>query len=171
MGTYLCLVEEGEAVEVIGGSAGRGELGVEDTMKNTMSIERGFDETARRSVLKAQEFRDALVGRTAQEIIGCVVGSEEMIFDFGDVRCRFFHSQDCCENVRIAQIDGDASDLVGSPLLLAEEVSSDEGIPEGEESATWTFYRFGTVRGYVTVRWLGTSSGYYSESVDFEIQR
>jgi hypothetical protein len=37
------------------------------------------------------------------------------------------------------------------------------------ESYTWTFYRFGTRRGSVTVRWLGHSNGYYSEGVSVEI--
>jgi hypothetical protein len=76
------------------------------------------------------------------------------------------HHQDCCENVCIEDIAGDVEDLVGSPILMAEEATS---VAEVEhESGTWTFYKFATNKGYVTIRWLGTSNGYYSESVDFE---
>lgn len=71
----------------------------------------------------------------------------------------------CCENVCIEDIAGDVDDLVGAPLLMAEEVTS---VAEEHESGTWTFYKFATINGFVTVRWLGTSNGYYSESVDFE---
>lgn len=76
------------------------------------------------------------------------------------------HHQSCCENVCIEDIAGDVDDLVGAPLLMAEEVTS---VAEEHESGTWTFYKFATINGFVTVRWLGTSNGYYySESVDFE---
>ena len=81
-----------------------------------------------------------------------------------------FHEQDCCETVAVNEIIGDLQDLIGSPLLLAEEVSSDGGqpVPEGaDESWTWTFYKLATIKGSVTMRWLGESNGYYSESVDF----
>lgn len=80
-------------------------------------------------------------------------------------RFRFYHEQDCCELVTISDICGDLADLVGSPMLQAEGVSAQKETEDG--SATWTFYKFATLRGSVTVRWVGQSNGYYSESVDF----
>lgn len=78
----------------------------------------------------------------------------------------FNHHQDCCENVYIESIVGDLQDLVGVPLLVADESSEDN--PASPESGTWTFYKFATSKGYVDVRWLGESNGYYSESVDLD---
>jgi hypothetical protein len=83
---------------------------------------------------------------------------------------KFIHYQDCCEGVSIEDVCGDLADLVGSPLLMAEEVDNLEDFHPDDsqyESCTWTFYKFGTSKGSVTVRWLGISNGYYSESVDY----
>lgn len=78
----------------------------------------------------------------------------------------FGHYQDCCESVSLEDINGDLSDLVGTPLLVAEERSHHKEDTRNIESETWTFYTFRTIKGSVDVRFYGTSNGYYSESVD-----
>lgn len=101
------------------------------------------------------------------------VGDDQLVFKADDGKAfKLYHSQDCCEGVEIESITGDLSDLVGSPILKAEEATSDKHPddykPEYEhDSFTWTFYKLATIKGYVDIRWLGTSNGYYSESVDF----
>lgn len=106
------------------------------------------------------------------------VGDDQLVFTAinGDV-FMFYHDQDCCEAVWIEDIIGDLNDLVHAPLIMAEEVIYDRETPpdvappdnmDGDDCFTWTFYKFATHKGYVTVRWYGTSNGYYSESVHFK---
>ena len=95
----------------------------------------------------------------------------ELVFR-GTDSYKFYHEQDCCESVHIEEMIGDLKDLENSPLLLAEEIGSPTPEQDVEDemdydSCTWTFYKFATIKGYVTVRWLGESNGYYSERVDF----
>lgn len=125
-----------------------------------------------------------LIGKTLVDVEGT---GDELIFitDEGQTY-KLYHRQDCCESVSIDDINGDLKDLIGSPILVAEEVSNEDfekqwesEFSDGEwgrettdgqsypDSHTWTFYKFATKNGYVDVRWYGESNGYYSESVDF----
>ena len=128
---------------------------------------------------------DAGVGDLLGKTLSAVhtVGDEELLFTTTNgEQYRMYHSQNCCESVTIEDICGNLADLVGLPLLIAEAVMSENpwtslaeeavsrlrGHESSGESETWTFYKFATQKGHVTIRWYGNSNGYYSESVDFE---
>jgi hypothetical protein len=114
---------------------------------------------------KSEARIESMVGKVFTRVSGSV-GDGELVFENATERFVFFHQQDCCESVDINDIVGDLQDLVGEPLLMAEEVSGYIGPePEYHDSYTYTFYKFATRRGYVDVRWLGESNGYYSEGV------
>ncbi|CAB4140489.1 hypothetical protein UFOVP398_43 [uncultured Caudovirales phage] len=76
----------------------------------------------------------------------------------------------CCETVDILSIDGDPAWLIGKPLIVAEIVDNVDQPPTAiyedapyEVSYTWTFVKLGTNAGVITVRWFGSSNGYYCE--------
>ena len=109
---------------------------------------------------------DVLTGKTLESVVD---EGNELVFKTTDGETyRMYHEQDCCESVVLEDVVGDLQDLVGSVILVAEEVEGESPADfEAYESYTWTFYKFATRKGYVDLRWLGQSNGYYSESVSF----
>lgn len=109
-----------------------------------------------------------LLGKTLTTIVNKY---DELIFTTNEGEVfKAYHDQDCCESVRIEDIEGDLNDLIGTPILQADETTNSEdtfGKVKFPDSFTWTFYKLATIKGYVTIRWLGESNGYYSESVSF----
>lgn len=97
---------------------------------------------------------------------------EEIVFEcVGGYTYKMYHNQDCCESVYIEDIDGNLQELVGEKVITAYE-STNQDLPaidpRYDDSYTWTFYTIRTNKDSLTIRWYGTSNGYYSESVDFE---
>lgn len=120
------------------------------------------------------EIKDFL-GKTFDDIV-ISFGKDYILFSekLGPIY-QMSHNQDCCESVVIEDIEGNIKDLIDSPILQAEEVTNRDDKTLGNEIPddffTWTFYKLATVKGYVTIRWLGESNGYYSEDVDIFIRQ
>jgi len=111
-----------------------------------------------------------LQGKTITSITGCHQHSQEIVFTTSDGdRYRMWHWQSCCEHVSVEDVVGDVLDLIGSPVLRAEERSSGvQDTTDGYGIEQWTFYTIGTIKGTVDLRWFGSSNGYYSTDVAFE---
>jgi len=110
------------------------------------------------------DFSD-LEGKTLESV---EVEDEEIRFQCADgTTYRQIHYQDCCERVTVEDITGDIHALEGSEIIEASERTED-GDGGGYGTSTWTFYHLRSHAGDVTIRWYGTSNGYYSERVTFE---
>lgn len=108
-----------------------------------------------------------LIGKT---LVSCLVvdGDTKLVFST-QCNCVYemYHLQDCCESVVLEDVCGQLDWLVGSPILRAECRTNEKVSRDYPESETWTFYELATLNGAVTLRWYGTSNGYYSEKVSF----
>lgn len=134
------------------------------------------------SLLDKEQPFSALVGKTLKSVIVSDDKDEIRFITIDGDAFLMYHFQDCCESVTVDDICGDIDDIIGSQIVVADEVSSCDSErdataePHGwqpdkyEESYKWTFYKIDTVKGGVTIRWFGASNGYYSESVDFALE-
>ena len=121
-----------------------------------------------------------LNGRHIVSVTGLESGSDQVDIECGDDSAwRMLHISNCCESVLVEDVIGDVADLQDATVIEARCETSDtdpvDRTPDKDdrcrESFTWTFYIIQTNKGAVTIRWLGESNGYYSESVDFECVR
>jgi hypothetical protein len=124
---------------------------------------------------------ETLKGKIISKIIGLEKGSEQIQFFCEDgTKYKLTYYDDCCAFCNIEDICGDISDILGNPLLIAEEIINSD-VPtdiqfqrEKEnccyltDSEAWSFYKLSTIKGSVTIRWYGSSNGYYSETASFE---
>jgi len=113
-----------------------------------------------------------LVGKTLVKVEGSKGDASIALTTSDGDGYYMWHQQDCCESVRVDDICGEWDEILNTPILKAEENSSEDTAPETHENSsegshTWTFYRITTMKGQVVIRWYGTSNGYYSESVSF----
>ena len=90
--------------------------------------------------------------------------TESLLIHLNTHVLEMIHHQDCCETVYLADVVGSFEDLIGYPLLEVSESIVD--IATEDMSSTTSYYNFRTVKASVQLRWVGESSGYYSETVD-----
>lgn len=116
--------------------------------------------------MKRLESFDELEGHILR---GFEATDEEIIFTIDDgQRYKLYHEQECCEEVYVEDICGDPKLMIGEKILMAHEASK-RGKHNDDDTCTWTFYLLRTNTESVTIRFYGTSNGYYSESADFRM--
>lgn len=111
-----------------------------------------------------------LKGKTLTEVSVSTDQTKVLFMCDDGVHYSMYHPQSCCEDVYLDDINGDLSDLLDTPILVADVATNEDDGPNpgGNESWTWTFYRLATAKGWVVLRWYGSSNGCYSEQADFK---
>lgn len=109
-----------------------------------------------------------LIGKTLSSYgDGNSYDGDLLVLKFTDGSILYFrHIQDCCESVYLEDITGELSDLIGHEIKKAYHASSDADLEY--DVGEWNFYTIQTMNGDVTLRFYGSSNGYYSISVDLD---
>ena len=102
-------------------------------------------------------------GKTIASIQGCLQGSEDILFSFQDgSTCRLYSQPGCWDALRVEEVHGDPADFLGQVLLSAEASE----VPSDCDRVTNTFYKLACAKGYLTIRWYGEDSDYYSATAN-----
>ena len=109
--------------------------------------------------------------KTIEELEGQTItlieqGESDVIIETKEgKRYRMYHEQNCCEAVYVDEVKGSFSDVYGSPVIAAcEEIGHDT---HDYGTCTLTTFHLITDNGELSIKWNGSSNGYYSESVYF----
>ena len=115
-----------------------------------------------------------LIGKTIASV-ECVDSDTVRFTCSTGERYHMYHSQACCEIVRIVHETGTEFPTPSTVLYAAEEDVPAAGVTTipTDYSHTWTTYTFilRTADNRIMpwqITWLGESDGYYSESVGFD---
>lgn len=123
-------------------------------------------------------FKDYVLNEVNEHLKNGLIKIEGLLKDSEEVRfyCKdgstiiMFHDQNCCESVTLESADSiDNNDDIYTNCDWCELEETTETGEGAWCHYTWTFYKVKTNKGYDTIRWYGSSNGYYSERVNFAI--
>ncbi|MGL5049135.1 MAG: DUF7448 domain-containing protein [Fusobacteriaceae bacterium] len=86
----------------------------------------------------------------------------------------FIHKQECCEAVWLEDGIEELERMIGQKVLNAYSDYHDDLTQEelgSNMSASWTFYNIATKNTDACLRFVGTSNGNYSETVELKISK
>lgn len=107
------------------------------------------------------EFCDHIVQKNLEEGAVIFKNENETVF--------FSHDQSCCENVQFESTDIPFEELQGHKILSAKCRTTIRETDAGDDRDTWYIFDIEGV-GTATMRWSGSSNGWYSTMVDVYVQ-
>ena len=113
-----------------------------------------------------------LIGKTFDKVY---IEDDSLFLENKKEKYVLFQDTSCCDEGYLEDVCGDLENLIGNQLTIAEEFVGDSGgkedpdyIDEDHYVLYYTFYKFATIKGYVTIRWMYTAiNSSYSEQVTF----
>lgn len=112
-----------------------------------------------------------LIGSTILSVEECCNYEAILRLETSEGILHFDHDQECCESVWLEDGYEDLKDLEGQQILKIEEVEDNNRGGFDDDYYEWTYYKISTFHGDATLRFYGTSNGYYSMGVDVYFEK